>query len=71
MFHESALLKENAENDTYVCADLITDKLSDIAKIKVELFEDRDSEKKLFSSEDETMAKVEDNKALDLQQVDL
>ncbi|KAH9729176.1 protein kinase domain-containing protein [Citrus sinensis] len=59
------------ENDTDVCADLITNKLSDIAKIKVELFEDRDSEKKLFSSEDETMAKVEDNKALDLQQVDL
>lgn len=46
MFHESALLKENAENDTDVCADLITNKLSDIAKIKVELFEDINSEKR-------------------------
>lgn len=46
MFHESALLKENAENDTDVCADLITNKLSNIAKIKVELFEDINSEKR-------------------------
>ena len=71
MFHESALLKENVENDTGLQDDSTINKQSGTSKVKVELFGDKDSEKEAVDYEERTIAEVEEHKSLELPQADL
>lgn len=71
MFHKAALLKESIENNIGLYSNHNIEKLVDILKLKMELCEEKDREKKASDNEDGITAKVKDIEASVLQQTDV
>lgn len=63
MFHKAALLKESIKNNTGLYSNHNIEKLVDILKLKMELCEEKDREKKASDNEDGITAKVKDIEA--------
>ena len=71
MFHESVLLKENAEHDTGLQDIPTVNKQSGTSKVKVKLLTDKGNEKETTSDDERATAESEEHEVSELPQADL